>query len=237
MSKINIETSQNVQLNFPVASVGERMVAYLLDMVFIGVCFMFCGLLFGALGEEYVMIFVIMIPFLFYSLLFELFMGGQTPGKKIMKIKVYKIDGDSADFISYLIRWMFRLVDIGLTNGIAAILTIVIGEKGQRVGDILAKTTVVKLNRKLSLSNTILSDIPENYELVFSEVKKLKDNDLELFKQVVEKLKTMDDYVEKLTFGLKARKKVSDKLGIQTEMPPEQFFQTLITDYNYIHKN
>lgn len=237
MSKINIETSQNVKLNFPLASVGERIVAYFLDMIFIGVCLMLCALLFAALGKDYVFVFFLMIPFLFYSLLFELFMGGQTPGKKIMKIKVYKIDGDSADFISYLIRWMFRLIDITLTNGIAAILSIVIGEKGQRIGDILGKTTVVKLNGKVSLNNTILADIPDDYKLIFPEAKKLKDKDLELFKQVINQLNSMDDYVEKLTFGLKARKRVSDRLGINTEMPPEQFFQTLIKDYNYIHKN
>jgi len=237
MSKIGIETTQNVQLSFPLASVGERIAAYLLDVLFIGVCFMFCGLLFGALGEAYAFVFLVTIPFLFYTLLFEVFMSGQTPGKKIMKIKVCKIDGDSADFISYLIRWMFRLVDITLTNGVAAILTIVIGEKGQRVGDILAKTTVVKTTSKITLKNTILEDIPEGYQLVFPEVKKVKDKDLELFKQVISQLSKMEDHVEKLTFGLKARKKVSDQLGIKTEMPPEQFFQTLLTDYNYIHRN
>ena len=47
----------------------------------------------------------------------------------------------------------------------------------------------------------------------------------------------MDDHVEKLTFGLKARGKVMEQLGIKTEMPPEQFFQTLIDDYNFLHKS
>ena len=237
MSKIGIETTQNVQLNFPVASVGERIAAYLLDALFLGVCGFFAMLIFGLLGNDYVFVFIFLVPLLFYSLLFETFMNGQTPGKRIMKIKVCKVEGDAPAFIHYLIRWMFRLVDISLTNGVAAILTIVIGEKGQRIGDILAKTTVVKTNHTMKLSNTILSEVPENYQLVFPESRKIEDKDLELFKRVIQQLKTMDDPVEKLTFGLKARAKVMDQLGMKTEMQPEQFFQTLIDDYNFIHKS
>lgn len=237
MSKIGIETTQNVQLNFPVASVGERIAAYLLDSLFMGVIGMFVVMTFGALGEAYVFILFFLLPFLFYSLLFETFMNGQTPGKRIMKIKVCKVEGDAPGFWQYLIRWMFRLVDISLTNGVAAILTIVIGEKGQRIGDILAKTTVVKTNSKMKLSNTILSEVPDNYQLVFSESRKMVDKDVELFKKVIQQLKSMNDHVEKLTFGLKARGKVMQQLGIKTEMPPEQFFQTLIDDYNFLHKD
>lgn len=237
MSKIGIETTQNVHLNFPLASVGERIAAYLLDAVFIGVCVFFTAMTVGLLGEAFAIGFVFLVPVLFYSLLFETFMNGQTPGKRIMKIKVCKIDGDAPGFIHYLIRWMFRLVDIGLTNGVAAILTIVIGEKGQRIGDILAKTTVVKTNHTMKLTNTILSEVPDDYQLVFPESRKIEDKDLELFKRVIQQLKTMDDPVEKLTFGLKARAKVMEQLGMKTEMQAEQFFQTLIDDYNFIHKN
>ncbi|PXY03048.1 RDD family protein [Marinifilum breve] len=237
MSKIGIETTQNVQLNFPLASVGERIAACMLDALFIGVCAFFTAMMVGLLGEAFAIGFVFLVPMLFYTLLFETFMNGQTPGKRIMKIKVCKIDGDAPGFIHYLIRWMFRLVDISLTNGVAAILTIVIGEKGQRIGDILAKTTVVKTNHSMKLTNTILSEVPDNYQLVFPESRKIEDKDLELFKRVIQQLKTMNDPVEKLTFGLKARTKVMEKLGIKTEMQPEQFFQSLIDDYNFIHKN
>ncbi|NOU59168.1 RDD family protein [Marinifilum caeruleilacunae] len=237
MSKIGIETTQNVQLNFPLASVGERIAAYLLDSLFMGVFAMFIFMIFAVLGEPYVFILLLTIPILVYTLVFETFMNGQTPGKRIMKIKVCRVDGDSPAFWHYLIRWMFRLVDISLTNGVAAILTIVIGEKGQRIGDILAKTTVVKTNHTVKLTHTILSEVPDNYQLVFPESRKIVDKDVELFKKVIQQLKTMDDHVEKLTFGLKARGKVMQQLGIKTEMPPEQFFQTLIDDFNFLHKN
>ena len=164
-------------------------------------------------------------------------MNGQTPGKKIMKIKVNTVDGSAPTFSNFLIRWMFRLVDISLTYGICGILCIVIGEKGQRVGDILAKTTVVKTKRKVLIENTILVDIPENYELVFPESKNINERDLPLFKKVIAQIEALEDPVEKLQFGLRARKNVMEKLGLKTEMKPLPFFKTLIVDYNFIHRN
>ncbi|MDE5417290.1 RDD family protein [Labilibaculum sp. DW002] len=237
MANVGIETTQNVRINFQLASVGERISASLLDLLFLFVVYMIVMLFAGLLGEGFVWLMLFMIPLFFYSLLFEVFMNGQTPGKKILKIKVSTADGSAPSFSNYLIRWMFRLVDISLTYGICGILCIVIGEKGQRLGDILAKTTVIKTKRKVSIENTILVDIPDNYELVFSESKNINEKDLPLFKKVIAQIETLEDPVEKLQFGLRARKNVMEQLGIKTEMQPLQFFKTLIVDYNLIHRD
>ena len=237
MANVGIETTQNVRINFQLASVGERISASLLDLLFLFVVYMIVMLFAGLLGDGFVWLMLFMIPLFFYSLLFEVFMNGQTPGKKILKIKVSTADGSAPSFSNYLIRWMFRLVDISLTYGICGILCIVIGEKGQRLGDILAKTTVIKTKRKVSIENTILVDIPDNYELVFPESKNINEKDLPLFKKVIAQIEALEDPVEKLQFGLRARKNVMEQLGIKTEMQPLQFFKTLIVDYNLIHRD
>ncbi|WP_461629918.1 RDD family protein [Labilibaculum euxinus] len=237
MADIGIETTQNVRINFQLASIGERISATLLDLLFFFVIYMILLLVIGLIGKDAVWILFLLVPLMFYSLIFEVFMNGQTPGKKIMKIKVSTVDGSAPTFLNYLIRWMFRLVDISLTYGICGILCIVIGEKGQRLGDILAKTTVIRTKRKVSIENTILVDIPQNYELVFPESRKINEKDLPLFKKVIVQIESMEDPVEKLQFGLRARKNVMEKLGIKTEMQPLEFFKTLIVDYNLIHRN
>ncbi|WP_461639003.1 RDD family protein [Labilibaculum euxinus] len=237
MADLGIETTQNVRINFQLASIGERISATLLDLLFFFVIYMILLLVIGLIGKDAVWILFLLVPLMFYSLIFEVFMNGQTPGKKIMKIKVSTVDGSAPTFLNYLIRWMFRLVDISLTYGICGILCIVIGEKGQRLGDILAKTTVIRTKRKVSIENTILVDIPKNYELVFPESRKINEKDLPLFKKVIAQIESMEDPVEKLQFGLRARKNVMEKLGIKTEMQPLEFFKTLIVDYNLIHRN
>lgn len=237
MADIGIETTQNVRINFQLASVGERISASLLDFLFLFVTYMILIIILGLFGKSIFLVMLFTIPLLFYTLLFEVFMNGQTPGKKIMKIKVSTVDGSAPAFLNYLIRWMFRLVDISFTYGICGILCIVIGEKGQRLGDILAKTTVIKTKRKVSIQNTILVDIPKDYELVFSESKNINERDLPLFKKVITQIESLDNPIEKLQFGLRARKNVMEKLGIKTEMQPLQFFKTLIVDYNLIHRD
>lgn len=237
MSEVGIETTQNVRINFQLASVGERISASLLDWLFFFIVYILLMLVAALIGERGIWIALFMIPMLFYSLFFEVFMNGQTLGKKIMKIKVSTADGSAPSFSNYLIRWMFRLVDILLTYGICGILCVVLGEKGQRLGDILGKTTVIKTSRKVSIENTILVDVPENYELVFSESRNINEKDLSLFKKVIAQIENSDDPVEKLQFGLRARKNVMEKLGIKTEMEPKKFFETLIIDYNLIHRD
>ncbi|MDM8160208.1 RDD family protein [Labilibaculum sp. K2S] len=237
MADIGIETTQNVRINFQLASIGERISATLLDFLFLFVIYMILLLVIALIGKGVAWILFLLVPLMFYSLIFEVFMNGQTPGKKIMKIKVSTVDGSAPAFLNYLIRWMFRLVDISLTYGICGILCIVLGEKGQRLGDILAKTTVIRTKRKVSIENTILVDIPQNYELVFLESRKINEKDLPLFKKVIAQIESMEDPVEKLQFGLRARKNVMEKLGIKTEMQPLEFFKTLIVDYNLIHRD
>ena len=61
---------------------------------------------------------VIGLPVMFYSLIQESLWEGQTIGKKLMKVKVIKLDGYQAGFGDYLIRWLFRLIDISVGNGV-----------------------------------------------------------------------------------------------------------------------
>ena len=50
-------------------------------------------------------------PVMIYSVTLESIFEGQTIGKKLVKIKVVKIDGYQASFGDYLIRWLFRIIE------------------------------------------------------------------------------------------------------------------------------
>ncbi len=236
MSKVGIETTQNVMLNFTLASVGDRIIAFFLDVIINIIIVIFAVYFASQLNSNGDIILILTSLFIFlYPLLFELFMNGQTPGKKVMKIRVCNLEGDAPGFFSYFMRWVFRLVDIFILGGVIAVLTIIIGEKGQRLGDILAKTTVIKINNKIKLKDTIAEEIPDDYQLVFNEVENLNDEDIEVFRRVLTKLEKIDNDVEKIMFGLKVRKKINQKLGINSKMEPNLFLKTLIRDYNYFY--
>ena len=87
------------------------------------------------------------IQFLLWLVYFTYFEGtsGQTPGKKFGHIKVLKSDGTSCDFGAALVRNLLRIIDSLPFIYILGIILIAATDKHQRLGDMLAKTIVVKV--------------------------------------------------------------------------------------------
>ena len=126
MTQIAINTTQNVQINFTAAGVGDRILAYLLDLLIkIAYGIVIYGIFFYLLGinnyldstdqwSRMATILIFALPIIFYTIVLESIFEGQTVGKKLLKIKVVKIDGYQATFAEYLIRWFMRIIDISL---------------------------------------------------------------------------------------------------------------------------
>src|ERR1700761_3724190 len=105
MQTIRITTSQNIDIDYEVAGLGERIVARLIDMgIFILILYAsFIGLaasnMLGGFGAGTIVVIVIYAClFVFYDLICEVFMNGQSVGKRIMKIKVVSLDGSRPRF-------------------------------------------------------------------------------------------------------------------------------------------
>ncbi len=234
MDNFIIETAQNVSIKQQVAPVSTRIGAYLLDMMIIGGYYAITLIIINALGfypEENIYVFfsLLSLPVFFYSLLFETLMNGQTPGKFINKIRVTKIDGSKPTFGSFLIRWVLRTIDISLTSGSVALLTILLNGKGQRLGDLAANTTVISERKTQSLGNTIFEDISDDYQPTFPQVTLLSDRDIQTIKQLYIKAKQKRNP----TTITKLYSKIIEITGITTDLNPTEFIDIVIKDYNY----
>lgn len=242
MTQLSINTTQNVVINFSAASVGERIGAYMLDLL-VKIAYLVVLMLlltyvfkidkiFAGMDNWTIFAFitVITLPITFYSLFFELWMEGQTLGKRIVKIKVVKIDGYQASFGDYLIRWFFRLIDISIGMGIIGLITMVVNKKTQRLGDISAGTAVITLKNKITIDNTILEELGEEYQPTYPLVIKLSDNDARIIKETFQNALKSGDYVvlNKLTA------KIEQVTGIKNNLNgTREFIQTILKDYNY----
>lgn len=233
MQTIQVRTTQNVFIHYPVASVGDRILAYLLDQIIKIVYAIAVGILLYNLDveNEWVWVAILGIPWLFYSVLFEIFMNGQTPGKRTLAIKVIRLNGTPASIGDYLLRWIFAFIDFGILSGAIAVILIVAGGKGQRLGDLVAGTSVIKLaEQKEITANEIFVPAEVNYEPAFSQAIQLNEKDIEIIQRALEvnrdhgNPKPMLAVVEKL----------KSQLGIQTDLPPVKFLYVLIKDFNHL---
>lgn len=239
METIELNTTQNVSLEFPVASIADRILAYLADSLVIGfyALVMSLGLLnWLDLSLAWWMI-LLVIPVLGYHLIFEMFFNGQSPGKRLLRIKVFKSDGRHLSAGSCFIRWIFRLADITFTSGALAIIMIIINGKGQRLGDVAAGTTVLKIKNKNHIHQTLWMEVEEDYQPRFPEAEKLSDQDVQTIKEVLQTTadvsKRPDSYIELLS---KARKAIERKTNTQSSLPDREYLTTMIKDYNACHR-
>ncbi len=113
---------------------------------------------------------LLVLPIMLYHFVLELTMNGQSIGKKILGLRVVDELGGKPSFSQFVIRWLLRLSDVWIVillfyilslvadNGefdnaqtvliivfglgflVTDIVLVVSSKKGQRIGDILAKT-------------------------------------------------------------------------------------------------
>jgi uncharacterized RDD family membrane protein YckC len=235
MRKIDITTSQNVTINYELASVIERAVSTLIDMIII--------ILGSLILTGIIKIFLeSTVPFNFgyvyipgsflYHLLLETFNHGQTIGKLIFKIRVVKITGERPGFFDFFMRCAFRLIDITTTFGTLALITISSSEKGQRLGDYLADTTVVKLINfnKFSLERILSLDKLKDYTPTYPNVTMFKEEEMLLVKETLDRYVKFPNERHTHAFHLLV-KKIEEQLGIVAPQNKTQFLNTLIKDY------
>ncbi|MDP2059901.1 MAG: RDD family protein, partial [Flavobacteriaceae bacterium] len=117
MDSFQIETAQNIRISQNVAGIGDRILAFIIDAgilvfyyIFV-VVFIISNIGWDS-GISQLEILALTLPVMFYTLLFETFSNGRTVGKMALNIRVVKIDGTRPRFSDYLIRWLFRIVDI-----------------------------------------------------------------------------------------------------------------------------
>ena len=246
MSELSINTSQNVLINFKAASPGSRILANILDLIIKGTyLFMIYVVLFTMLSFDKItskwdhwsvmaLSMVLFLPVAFYSLVLESLLEGQTVGKRIMKIKIVKIDGYQASFGDHIIRWLFRLVDVTMSFGVVGLVSIIIGDKRQRLGDIASGTAVISLKNDITLKSTILENIGDEYKPIYPLVIKLSDNDMRIIKEMFNKALAKDDF----TTIKKLVEKVETVTGIKNQSGnTRDFIRTVMKDYNFYTQN
>ena len=162
--QLSIDTPELISLDYPLAGIGSRALALLLDYglqtAFYLLVFLAILVLPGSVGTshpqahpkdsaaaaKWAMAILILVPFLLhwaYFTLFESFWDGRTPGKRMMRIRVIQQSGRSLTFFEAMTRNLLRAVDFLPGFYAIGLVSIFVTRTDQRLGDLAAGTLVV----------------------------------------------------------------------------------------------
>lgn len=234
MSTVALDTGFNIEIDFELAPFHKRLLAWIIDFIIrLLYILVIVGIIEDLLGFYATQLWVQMILFLpvyLYYLVFETLTRGQSPGKIIMKVQIISEAGGSPSFNQYFIRWIFRLLDVTFL-GIPAVLSIIFSPRSQRLGDLSAGTVLISTSKDLSWKDTIFEQLQDNYRPRYPEVMRLSDNDINTLKKINQTISRRKGDTRDLAWTIS--EKIKTSLGIKTSEAPEDFLQTLLTDYNY----
>jgi uncharacterized RDD family membrane protein YckC len=155
--QLSIDTPELVAIELPLAGIGSRFIALLVDYLIWGagmvVVFILALLLlpalrtFNRISAQWAEAIVIFIFFLLnwgYFTLFEAFWNGRTPGKRVAKIRVIQRSGRSIGLVESMARNLVRYVDQLPFFYAVGVITMFVTRQHQRLGDLAAGTLVVR---------------------------------------------------------------------------------------------
>jgi uncharacterized RDD family membrane protein YckC len=155
--QLNIDTPELVAIEMPLAGIGSRFIAILVDYLIWGAAFTLLIALaaivipavhvFGEVSANWAIGIFVLIVFLLqwgYFALFEAFGNGRTPGKRAARIRVIHQSGRGISFFESLARNLVRFVDYMPGFYAVGVVAIFVSRRHQRLGDMVAGTLVVR---------------------------------------------------------------------------------------------
>jgi len=197
---------------------------------------------------------MIIVPIFAYHLICEITMNGQSIGKKLLGIRVVSENGGRPAVSQFIIRWLIRTGDytiiiilllsvfilinkellIFLAASLMLLLTdiilVVSSKKGQRLGDMLAHTILVRTAARGSMEETVFMEVADNYIPVFPQIMRLSDRDINAIKSILDTARKKGDF----HLAAMASEKIKSHLNINSPLSPFDFLDTLLKDYNYL---
>src|SRR3989441_3513587 len=152
-----IETPERVELHYVLANVGNRFLAAGIDHLIQTVAVIMILIVAGAVNNwrlfdsmnvwtAALAVLVVFAIYWGYFVAFETLWSGQTPGKRIMRLRVVREDGRPVRFFEVFVRNLLRLaIDFQpLPSYAVGVVSIIFSARSKRVGDFVAGTVVVK---------------------------------------------------------------------------------------------
>ena len=163
--QLRIDTPEQVALELPIAGVGSRFLALAIDtllqtlltfLAFAAVALaglLPAGRVVGSVAPAIVLLSVFCIYWGYFAV-FEIVWHGQTPGKRLTRIRVIRDNGRPIDATAAVLRNLLRVVDFLPAMYATGVCVMLLNRHSRRLGDLVAGTVVVHEREAVSLAST-----------------------------------------------------------------------------------
>ncbi|NJN68276.1 MAG: RDD family protein [Chloroflexaceae bacterium] len=169
--RYTVDTPENIAFSYAIAGIASRFLAAMIDtfllllvqVVLVLTLVFLSGLVDAPQSEQLVVAAWGILSFGFlwgYYLFFELLWNGQTPGKRLIRLRVVREGGRPVTFVASAIRNLVRFVDFLPGFYGLGVLTMFIDQRSRRLGDLAGGTLVVKDRVAVSLESLVAQTRP-----------------------------------------------------------------------------
>lgn len=158
---VSVRTPESIAFSYELAGLGSRFLAVAVDLAIqtLLIIAIFWGLSLAATTEKTpvrgnmhladsiaiaVVVAIVFAVFFGYFIVFEAFWNGQTPGKRMLGLRVVRDGGYAVDFTACAIRNLIRVLEFALGFYVISAVAAVLSSENKRLGDIAAGTIVVR---------------------------------------------------------------------------------------------
>lgn len=265
MSVIRVTTSFNLDIDFEAPAFHKRLFAWMIDLFILIFYIVIASKILKAIQANlestddnmynmWAIGLVLILPFFMYHPVSEIFMNGQSVGKKLIGLQVVNENGGKPSISQYIIRWLIRTSDYtvliviiyapymafygiqffyalgGSLLLLATDIILVNSRKHQRLGDLLAHTILINTKQKATIDDTIFQHVDDRYTPSFPQVMHLSDRDINALKSILDAAKKRHDF----ELAAQASEKIKNHLKIETPLSPFDFLEILLKDYNFL---
>jgi len=149
--RVTIPTPEGVDLDIVLAGLGSRFAATLLDLTIQIGAIIALGMALGlgsnsgyVVGAYFVLVFLVLFA---YDIVFETWNAGRTIGKLAAGIRVVRSGGQPVNFMTSTVRNLIRIVDFLPLFYTVGMISVIVTQRNQRLGDLAAGTYVIRERR------------------------------------------------------------------------------------------
>jgi uncharacterized RDD family membrane protein YckC len=233
---LSIDTPEQISLEFPLAGVGSRFLALAFDTLLQAVIALVAVLIVASVAiavsgssasRNWILAVLVLVLFVVnsgYFAVFEAVWRGQTPGKRLVGLRVIDVSGSPVSVYSAILRNLIRIVD--QLPGIygACIVSVLVTSRQQRLGDLAAGTVVVhERTEALAIPNT-------TPPAANTGAHQLTTDDLIVMEGFLRRRRDLDPLL-RLDTARRIAKHMAGKLGIETPEDEERLIERLVAEY------